>query len=56
MYTYIDKNKLIQDIEDRSSDTIISEWVDNALELDRSNKFILGIKQLFNELDETEKI
>ncbi|AXH15358.1 hypothetical protein [Malaciobacter mytili] len=50
----INKEKLIKDIEKRGANIIVSEWTENAYELSK-DIYILNIKKIFNELDESEK-
>lgn len=50
----INKEKLIKDIEKRGANIIVSEWTENTYELSK-DIYILNIKKIFNELDESEK-
>jgi hypothetical protein len=55
MYSYIDKEKLINDIKQRGSNVVLNEWIDSAMELENNEQSIYQIKQLFMEFDESEK-
>lgn len=53
MYKFLDENKLQKEIKNIDPYIIVSEWSDNAFEIE-NNLQIKEIKKLFNSFDKNE--